>query len=125
MKILHIENDPDFVMFFKENLEPFGFEIINIDSPEDAIVHFRNNPEAYDIIICDGDPGILSGEHVVSALRNYNQYVPIIAQSDVSGYIDRMFNSGATWSVPRTLNKDIDFARLQELMITLSRRFPK
>lgn len=125
MKILHIENEPDYVYFLKEGLEPFGIEIVNIDSPEDAIAHFANNSGAYDVIICDGQPGILDGDDVVQALRSYNQHVPIVAQSDFPQYIERMFKNGATWSVPRRIKNQEEFHKFQNLLRELTLRFPK
>ncbi len=125
MKILHIENDQDFVYYIKENLEQFGFEITNFYDPEEAIAHFEENSQQYDIIICDSMPGSCrDGEDVVSILRLSNPIIPIIAQSDFPNHIDKMFNSGATWSVPRTFKPE-DFNKFQKLLRDLALKYPK
>lgn len=124
MKILHIENDPDYSYHLREGLETFGFEVINFDEPDEAIVHFKANSNLYDVIICDGDPGIMDGTDVVAALRNINAYIPIVAQCDFPKHVQRMFDNGATWGIPRTL-KETDFAKFQTLMRDLTLRFPR
>lgn len=123
MKILHIENDYEFTTFLRENLLMFGVEVETFLSSDEAIDHFEHNRD-YDIIICDGDPGEFDGTTVVETLRQIDTLIPIVAQSDFPRYIEKMFNSGANWAIPRNI-KETDMPKLFDTLRELSLRFPR
>lgn len=122
MKILHIENDYDFSIYLKENLEVFGFEVTHYMDSTEALNFLRKNPDYFDLIICDGDPGLVSGATVVSEIRDITMRTPVLAQTDVPEYIRKMFNNGAVGAVPRKLSEG-DFVKLQAVIREMILRF--
>lgn len=124
MKILHIEDDYDFSFFLRENLEQFGVETVHFADAQEALKHLEKNPELYDLIIVDGNPGVLSGDLVVSEIRDITLKVPVLAQSDASNYIQKMFTAGAVGAVPRNLKPE-DFVKLESVLRELVLRFSR
>ncbi len=85
MRLLIIEDDPDFGLSLKKGLESETFAVDLTDSGEQGLTHARL--EDYDIIVLDmALPGDLQGPEVARAIQQYKPTIPIIA---ISGqYLD-------------------------------------
>lgn len=125
MKILHIEDDYDYSFWLRENLEVYGIETVWYSSAIEACRHLEQNPNAYDLIIVDGDPGDLDGAAVVNEIRSTTMSTPIVTQSDSVAYIQKQFAAGSYGAIPRNkLNKN-EFYKLNDILKELVLRFKK
>ena len=106
MKIMHIENDERFGQFLKEGLARFGFHVDHYYSTIEALQVLRSNPTAYQIVICDGDPGEFDALLVVNEIKETNPQIRIIAQSNSPQEVKRMIEGGVEAYAPRSLSED-------------------
>ena len=80
MRVLIIEDDPDFGLSLKQGLEAETFAVDLADAGDDGLTLARLHD--YDMILLDmGLPGELQGPELAAAIRKYKPSVPIIALS--------------------------------------------
>lgn len=123
MKILHIEDDSEYAFWLRENLEIYGIETTWIGSATAAIEELQKNPDRFDLIIVDGDPGELEGHMVVNEIRSLTMSTPILTQSDSATYIQKQFAAGSVGAIPRNKINKNEFYKLDEILRDLVLRF--
>lgn len=123
MKILHIEDDPDFSFWLRENLEIYGIETTWIGSALAAIEELKKDPNRFDLIIVDGSPGDLDGDAVVNEIRSLTLSVPILTQSDSTEFIKKQFAAGSVGAIPRNKINKNEFYKLEEILRDLVLRY--
>lgn len=123
MKILHIEDDPAYSLWLRENLAVFGIETTWFGSAIEAIQDLERDANRFDLIIVDGSPGDLDGETVVNSIRSLTMSTPILTQSDSADYIRKQLAEGSVGSIPRNKLDKHEFYKLDEILRSLVLRY--
>lgn len=124
MRILVVDDDPDFLMLFRGALMSLGYTDLTLaDSGEDALAKAMNAPRPFDCFITDVQMPGMDGIELVRRLRTFPQFAdtPIImntAMSDLD-HIDRAFSAGAT----DYLNKPIDEIEIRTRLAVIHQLF--
>ena len=79
--ILIVDDEPDIITTFKRYLAIAGYSTYGFTNPSAALEHFRQNPEAYQIIITDVRMPGMNGFELAREIRNTSRDVKIIITS--------------------------------------------
>jgi len=114
IKILHIEDDKDYSKLLSDALE--DYEIENVTTGKDALVKL-NNPNDFNIIICDCRLPDTCGIILVKKIKEITK-IPIIANSSNMTNNIKMWKAGANCYIPKGGSLHIkDFKILIEIQI--------
>ena len=64
-------------------LQRLGYMVTGVTHPADAILTFRKNPDAFDLLICDKTMARLTGFDVVREIRKQRPQLPVILWTGV------------------------------------------
>lgn len=84
-------------------------------NPVDFLKKFKENPNAYDVLITDIMLPEMTGIEVVTQVRKLNQFIPIMAISSVGNFntIAEVLNNGADEFLKKPFDSDIFMVRLK------------
>ncbi|RMH09877.1 MAG: PAS domain S-box protein [Nitrospirae bacterium] len=77
-KILILDDEIALVRFMQELLETWGFEVVAVTDPTQALDIFRAAPESFTLVLTDQTMPRMTGERMVQTLRAIRPDVPII-----------------------------------------------
>lgn len=98
LKILHIEDDPDYQKILRVYLKNIA-DLSQVITGEEGLKIYN---QSFDLIICDGNLPLMNGVEVVkSILKNYPE-ARIIANSNDSKINSLMKDSGAYLKTPKS-----------------------
>jgi len=119
IKVLMIEDDPDFAEFLSEFLLRFGIEVSNIDDPFKAL---SSNIEMYDLIILDLTLEGMDGLQACKQIRQKSD-IPIIISSARGDITDKMvgFERGADDYLPKPYDPNEMYLRITSVLKRVSK----
>ena len=77
-RILFVDDEPSIVDFNTQILTPSGFQVTGTTNPVEAISIFEQDPDAFDLLICDKTMPRLTGFDVVRAVKALRPQLPVI-----------------------------------------------
>ncbi len=83
--ILLLDDHEHVLLAISRMLESMDIEVDAFESPQDALVTFRNNPSKYSAILSDLKMPIMSGVDFAHAIRTVSPRIPIVI---LTGYMD-------------------------------------
>ena len=78
VSILFVDDEEYLVDVGKEMLEDFGYRVVAITSPKEALSIFENQPEGFDLVITDYTMPEMTGSQLAARIKEINPDVPII-----------------------------------------------
>lgn len=102
IRILHIEDDKRFSDKVIRYLSD-SFEFTQVQTGEDGLKTFFDNPTGFDLILCDYQLPGLSGKEIVKSIRQSGARIPIIANSSLSSNNEEMIKAGADLVLPKDM----------------------
>lgn len=88
--LLFIDDEETITSMARQMLEKNNYQINTYNDPNQAIMHFRENADAYDVVITDLIMPDITGTEVARRLNNINPDVPIIL---TTGYSENITSS--------------------------------
>jgi PAS domain S-box-containing protein len=85
LRVLFVDDEPQLVRLAQRTLEPLGHAVTSFTDPIAALEHFRDSPDAFDVVVTDLSMPNMSGIDFTRALRCERADVPIVM---VTGYAD-------------------------------------
>ena len=77
-RILAIDDEPSITDMIKQILERLGYQVTTQSDSTAALDHFRENPQAYDLVITDMTMPQLTGDRVAATMLEIRPELPII-----------------------------------------------
>ena len=87
-RILLISDGPRLESLGENFLKKLGYRVIGYDKPDQALMFFQSNPDAFDLVISDVIMPNLSGNQLAKEMHKTNPVIPIIFCSDSAEKID-------------------------------------
>lgn len=101
--ILVVDDDPAIVQMVGEMITRLGYHVAPYTDPSEALAHFSENPDRFDVIISDMTMPEMSGIQLSEKMKAVRQDIPFIictgfsdqiddasrAQYDIQGYIEK------------------------------------
>ena len=88
-RILIVDDEKSAVDSMRETLERLGYKITSRTSSIEALETFRDNPEAFDLVITDMTMPKMTGKELVSELKLLHPDIPIILCTGFSDQINK------------------------------------
>jgi len=101
--ILIVDDEPDIADMLAIGLERLGYETVGVNDPLEALAAFRENPEAFDVVVTDQVMPRLRG---LDLIRQLKQIRPQIKAVLCTGYSD-----GTNEEVSRAAGADAHFRK--------------
>ena len=76
MKILLVDDEPDFLVLMQKRIESWGHEVVAVSTPEDALASFRS--ETPDVVILDYIMPEMNGIELLRKIRVISRGVPAL-----------------------------------------------
>jgi signal transduction histidine kinase/ActR/RegA family two-component response regulator len=115
-RVLFIDDEPVLVELAIQTLNRLGYKVTGFTDSIQALEHFGQDPEGFDLIITDLTMPKLPGDKLTLAIKKIRRDIPILL---CSGYSDRMgteatasLELAGTMSKPLTTNELADKVRL-------------
>ncbi len=86
-KILIVDDEESLAEMLRDSLEYFGYKPTFFSSSNEALAHFKENPDRYDLIISDIIMPDMTGESLVNNARAIQPDIPVIL---CTGYNESM-----------------------------------
>lgn len=105
-RILLIDDETSLVKLLRMMLERLGYTVESNTCPLEALEHFRENKDRYDLIITDMTMPQMTGEQLVGAFLTINPGIPVILCSGFSKRIGRktVIDMGASEYIAKPVN---------------------
>jgi PAS domain S-box-containing protein len=87
-RVLYVDDDTSLAHLGHAMLTSLGYEVIACTSGDEALHHFRQTPQSFDLVITDQTMPYMTGEVLVQALRCIRPDIPIILCTGYSNSID-------------------------------------
>jgi ActR/RegA family two-component response regulator len=114
MRLLLVDDDPDFLLEMKRRLEELGREIEVAQTPVQAIWLLERQP--FEAVVCDLRLGDADGRHLLEVVRDR---WPRVARVLITGFGDEILD-GETWPAAQAVVfKPCDAERLAALLSEL------
>ncbi len=107
--ILVVEDDPDVLSAIVKNLEHAGYKIITANDGMEGLKKIKSG--GYDLVITDIVMPYVSGTGVVSALKESNPHIPVIA---ITGYGEIPETMAVEQKADLVLSKPVRMSDLKE-----------
>jgi two-component system OmpR family response regulator len=122
-RILVVEDETHLAFGIKYNLEAEGYEVEVAGEGPEALRLFREDPDAFDLIILDLMLPGMSGYAVCESLRESGQQVPVLILSARTLAEDRArgFDAGADQYLMKPFDLDELLSRVRNLLARWSR----
>jgi PAS domain S-box-containing protein len=88
-RILLVDDEQSVLKVEKEILENLGYSLVTFTSPEEALEHFREQPEAYDLVITDMTMPGITGDKLAREILALRPDIPIVMCTGFSELINR------------------------------------
>ena len=88
-QIMLVDDDTQLVEMNSEMLASFGYRVIPAAGPADALKTFKKSPESFDLVITDQTMPGMSGEMLISRLREIRPDLPSIICTGYSVAMDK------------------------------------
>ena len=108
-KILVVEDDPDVLSAIVKNLEHAGYRILTANDGMEGLKKIKSG--GYDLVITDIVMPYVSGTGVVSALKESNPRIPVIA---ITGYGEIPETMAVEQKADLVLSKPVRMSDLKE-----------
>lgn len=92
-RILFVDDEPKFVMIIQRQLENLGYRVDIFTSALSALERFQASPHDFDIVISDVAMPKMTGEKLISQMRQLRADIPAIL---CTGYSDKVDKKTAT-----------------------------
>lgn len=92
-RILFVDDEPEFVMIIQRQLENLGYRVDIFTSALSALERFQASPQDFDIVISDVAMPKMTGEKLISQIRQLRAGIPVIL---CTGYSDKVDKKTAT-----------------------------
>lgn len=112
--ILVVEDDPDVLSAIVKNLEHAGYRIITANDGMEGLKKIKSG--GYDLVITDIVMPYVSGTGVVSALKESNPHIPVIA---ITGYGEIPETMAVEQKADLVLSKPVRMSDLKEHIVKL------
>jgi DNA-binding NtrC family response regulator len=112
--ILVVEDDPDVLSAIVKNLKHAGYKIITANDGMEGLKKIKSG--GYDLVITDIVMPYVSGTGVVSALKESNAHIPVIA---ITGYGEIPETMAAEQKADLVLSKPVRMWKLKEHIANL------
>ena len=107
--ILVVEDDPDVLSAIVKNLEHVGYRILTANDGMEGLKKIKSG--GYDLVITDIVMPYVSGTGVVSALKESNPHIPVIA---ITGYGEIPETMAVEQKADLVLSKPVRMSDLKE-----------
>ena len=107
--ILVVEDDPDVLSAIVKNLEHVGYKILTANDGMEGLKKIKSG--GYDLVITDIVMPYVSGTGVVSALKESNPHIPVIA---ITGYGEIPETMAVEQKADLVLSKPVRMSDLKE-----------
>ncbi len=116
-KILVAEDDPNSFHLLELSLKRFGAEIIHTVTGEDTIQSLLDNPDISLILMDIKMPG-MNGLEVTRIIRNFNNDIPIIAQTAFAflGDKKKAIEAGCNEYISKPINRNLLLQKIEQLL---------
>ncbi len=88
-RILLVDDEPPLVELGEQLLGQFGYHVCGYTSPLQALAAFRENPQAYDLLVTDQNMPKLTGDQLATKLQELRPDLPMIMITGFSERCDR------------------------------------
>ena len=112
--ILVVEDDPDVLSAIVKNLDHAGYRIITANDGMEGLKKIKSG--GYDLVITDIVMPYVSGTGVVSALKESNPHIPVIA---ITGYGEIPETMAVEQKADFVLSKPVRMSDLKERIVRL------
>lgn len=113
-RILVVDDEESLVELARIRLVHLGYDVTTRTSSREALALFRDQPQAYDIVISDQTMPDMTGEVLARELKAIREDVPVII---CSGYSARLHADEAKrLSIDAFITKPVDFSVLAETL---------
>jgi len=112
--ILVVEDDPDVLSAIVKNLDHAGYRIITANDGMEGLKKIKSG--GYDLVITDIVMPYVSGTGVVSALKESNPHIPVIA---ITGYGEIPETMAVEQKADLVLSKPVRMSDLKEHIVKL------
>jgi len=112
--ILVVEDDPDVLSAIVKNLDHAGYRIITANDGMEGLKKVKSG--GYDLVITDIVMPYVSGTGVVSALKESNPHIPVIA---ITGYGEIPETMAVEQKADFVLSKPVRMSDLKERIVRL------
>ena len=110
--ILFVDDDPVIAELGRKSLERYGYRVTSHNDPLAALEHFRQDPDAFDLVITDMTMPGLTGDQLAADLLAIRPGLPVVI---ATGFSERMnADKAAKAGISAFLNKPVapaDLAR--------------
>ena len=86
-RVLFVDDEPSLSDVTRRMLERLGYQVLALRSATDALMLFRANPSAFDVVITDLTMPGLTGAQLAVEMHRVRANVPVILST---GYLDRL-----------------------------------
>jgi len=104
-RILFIDDEMPIAELGKRTLEELGYNVLSMTCSKTALNHFRENPDAFDMIFSDNSMPGMTGSHLAYEIYKIRPDIPMILATGFEGSIDKAILQDT--SVKKILNKPI------------------
>ena len=116
MKILVVDDDENILLFYKEDLEEEGYEVIAVDSGKKALQLFEEeNPDLVSLDISIPD---INGIELLRIMKEKTPHLPIIMNTSYDHRDDF-----SVWAADAYITKSSDTTELKETIKSLIQKF--
>ena len=88
-RILLVDDEPKFVMITQRQLELLGYHLEIFTDPMRALDQFRDAPEKFDLVISDVAMPKMTGEKLISRIRQIRPAIPAILLTGYNEKVDK------------------------------------
>lgn len=88
-KILVVDDESSLLSYIESMLEENGYQCVSQKSSEQALKLFKEHPDQFSLILTDQTMPVMTGETLISEVRNLRSDLPAILMTGYSDTIDR------------------------------------
>jgi DNA-binding NtrC family response regulator len=119
-RLLVVDDDSDNAEVLKLGLLNYGFLVVAFTNPEEALQHFKSNPESYSLVLSDSWMPSISGIQLAEKVKEANPHVRVLLLSG-SEMIENEFSkvSPSTSVVDGFVQKPVGIRELTNKILSL------
>ena len=119
-RLLVVDDDSDNAEVLKLGLLNYGFLVVAFTNPEEALQHFKSNPESYSLVLSDSWMPSISGMQLAEKAKKANPNVKVLLLSG-SEMIENEFSkvSPSTSVVDGFVQKPVGIRELTNKILSL------
>lgn len=107
-RVLVVDDEPAVAKVISRLLTQLGYHVTTFNSPEEALLAFRKEPKAFDLVISDITMPTLSGSELAARLSALQPGLPVILVTGNSGLVpaDRIGESGIRELIQKPMTRE-------------------